>query len=282
MSIKTYLLSSFILIYFFVIFLTSNCSLHAANVDIGPEDEKSKSIQQKVEIPQTSKDILADTKMVLVRGGIFNMGDTFGDGHNDEKPVHEVNLDDFYIGATEVTQAQWVKIMGSNHSHFNNCVNCPAGNVSWNDVQEFLKRLNSITGMEYRLPTEAEWEYAARSGGKNEKWASTNSKAELSGCAWYNVNSGRKAHPVGTKNPNRLGIYDMSGNVWEWCSDFYGKNYYVKSAQKNPKGPSSGVFHVLRGGSWKFASVNLRTSDRSLNPPNSKYNDTGFRIARSP
>ncbi|MDP2279759.1 MAG: SUMF1/EgtB/PvdO family nonheme iron enzyme, partial [Nitrospirota bacterium] len=182
-------------------------------------------------------------EIVFVKGGCFQMGDTFGDGESDEKPVHEVCVDDYYIGKYEVTQGQWKAIMGNNPSHFKDCGdNCPVEQVSWNDVQEFIQKLNEKNNPPsppftkggkggFRLPTEAEWEYAARSGGKSERYSGGN---DIDSVAWYNKNSGGKTHPVGTKQPNGLGIYDMSGNVWEWVNDWYDEFYYKNSPKNNP------------------------------------------------
>ena len=210
-------------------------------------------------------------EFILVKGGCFEMGDTFGDGGEDEKPVHEVCLKDFYLGKFEVTQGQWKKVMGSNPSRFKEGDDQPVEMVSWNDAQEFIRRLNQTSGRNYRLPTEAEWEYAARSGGKREKWAGTSNEAELEGYAWVRSNSGRRTHPAGKKRPNGLGIYDMSGNVWEWVNDWYDKDYYRSSPRSDPTGPVSGQSKVLRGGSWHL-------------PPRllSRYDYTGFRLAFSP
>ncbi|MDP3259083.1 MAG: formylglycine-generating enzyme family protein [Thermodesulfovibrionales bacterium] len=212
-------------------------------------------------------------EFVSVKGGCYQMGDTFGDGGSDEKLVHEVYVDDFYIGKYEVTQGQWKAIMGNNPSYFNNCGdNCPVERVSWNDVQDFINKLNSKSGKNYRLPTEAEWEYAARSGGKNEKYAGTSNESELGEYAWYSSNSGGKTHPVGQKKPNGLGIYDMSGNVFELVNDWYDSDYYKNSPKDNPKGPSSGQSRVLRGGSWG-------NSTRYQVPPPRFYVPNGFRLA---
>lgn len=142
--------------------------------------------------------------------------------------------------------------MGSNPSHFSSCGDkCPVESVSWNDAQDFISRLNSRTGKRYRMPTEAEWEYAARSGGKREKYAGGN---DVDAVAWYGSNSGSRTHPVGQKQPNGLGLYDMSGNVWEWCQDWYGGSYYNQSSRDNPGGPSSGSSRVIRGGGWVNAA----------------------------
>ena len=157
------------------------------------------------------------------------MGDIFNTGDSDEKPVHTVCVDNFYLGRTEVTQKQWVDITGHNPSKFQ-CEDCPVERVSWNDITDFIKKLNERTGMNYRLPTEAEWEYAARSGGKDELWAGTSDEFELEEYAWCKVNSEERTHPVGEKEPNGLGLYDMTGNVWEWTWDRYDEKYYDREA----------------------------------------------------
>lgn len=213
-------------------------------------------------------------ELVFVKGGTFQMGSN--DGDSDEKPVHTVTVDDFYIGKYEVTQKQWRDVMGTSPSYNKNCDQCPVEKVSWNDVKEFLKKLNQKTGKSYRLPYEAEWEYAARSGGKDEKWAGTNSSLEQ--YAWYSFNSGGKTHPVGTKKPNGLGIYDMTGNVWEWCEDWYADDYYSRSPKNNPKGPSSGSGRVTRGGSRGNLPYHCWATDRSRSNPDSRDKHRGFRI----
>ena len=209
----------------------------------------------------------ADDGMVLVKGGCFQMGDIFGDGESNEKPVHKVCLDDFYMGKYEVTQKQWTEIMGNNPSHFIGCDDCPVEDVSWDNTQEYITKLNQKTGKKYRLPTEAEWEYAARSGGKNEKWAGTTSASELGVYAWYDENSNSKTNPVGQKKPNGLGLYDMCGNVFEWVQDWYDRDYYKNSPVNNPAGPSSGRYRVLRGGSWVGDLWSLRAHARDWNWP---------------
>ena len=222
-------------------------------------------------------------EMVFVEGGTFQMGATSeqgSDAYGDEKPVHSVTLSDFYIGKYEVTQAQWKAVMGKNPSHFTGKDNRPVENVSWEDMHKFIKKLNQLTGKRYRLPTEAEWEYAARGGKKSQgyKYAGGNSIDKV---AWYRDNSGDKTHPVGKKQPNELGLYDMSGNVYEWCQDWYGD--YSSSAQTNPTGPSRGSHRVLRGGSWfnslaRFCWV----AHRSLNRPSNRNNNNGFRLVLLP
>ena len=234
---------------------------------------------------ESQKRVLSDlvANMVRVEGGTFTMGATSeqgSDADSDEKPTHPVTLSDYYIGRYEVTQAQWEAVMGNNPSSFkNNGSNCPVENVSWNDCQNFIKRLNSLTGLTFHLPTEAEWEYAARGGNKSKgyKYSGSNS---IGSVAWSASNSSSKTHPVGTKTPNELGIYDMSGNVWEWCSDWYGS--YSSNPSTNPTGPASGSYRVLRGGGWDDIARLCRVSYRSYNDPDSRGSRNGFRLALRP
>ena len=220
-------------------------------------------------------------EMVQVKGGCFQMGDMFEEGDNDEKPGHEVCLNDFSIGKYEVTQEQWVAVMGSNPSKFKGD-RLPVEQVNWYDVQQFIAKLNLMTGKHYRLPTEAEWEYAARSGGRRENWAGTSDRKALGEYAWYDENSDKKTHTVGTKKPNGLGLYDMTGNVWEWVQDRYDDVYYEKSPRENPQGSSVGSPRVTRGGSFDFDSGNNRASFRGRSEPESKFNDLGFRLCSTP
>ena len=208
--------------------------------------------------------------MVHVEGGCYDMGDTFGDGSSDELPLHTVCLQDFDIGAYEVTQGQWREIMKSSPSNFDSCGDdCPVEEVSWYEAQEFIKKLNARTGKEYRLPTEAEWEFAARSGGKHEKWSGTSKEQELGMYAWYVVNAGNSVHPVGRKKPNGLGIYDMSGNVWEWVQDVYAPTAYALQGKKDRTRTGS----VTRGGGWKAEAMDLRSSNRFYAHPAHRYNN---------
>lgn len=214
-------------------------------------------------------------KMIYVEGGTFQMGSEDSDAYGNEKPAHPVTLSNFHIGETPVTQALWKTVMGSNPSHFKGD-NQPVEKVSWNDCQEFIQKLNRLTGKTFRLPTEAEWEYAAR-GGKHHsphKYAGSNSINEV---AWYDDFSGGKTHPVKTKKPNALGVYDMSGNVYEWCQDWY--NDYSGSAQTDPKGPSKGSRRILRGGSWGYSAWRCRVSYRSYNASDRRVSSCGFRLA---
>jgi formylglycine-generating enzyme required for sulfatase activity len=219
-----------------------------------------------------------EPEMVFVEGGTFTMGCTSEQGsdcESDESPSHQVKLSSFQIGKYEVTQGQWKAIMGNNPSYFSACDSCPVENVSWNDVQDFIRKLNKQLGKDYRLPTEAEWEYAARGGNKSKgyKYAGGN---VLESVGWNTDNSGSKTHEVGQKQANELGLYDMTGNVWEWCSDWYGN--YTSGAQSNPKGPNSGSYRVLRGGSWDCNAIYCRVSDRNFNSPDYRLTDYGFRL----
>jgi formylglycine-generating enzyme required for sulfatase activity len=219
-------------------------------------------------------------KFIRVKGGTFTMGCTSEQGsdcYDDEKPAHEVTLSDYYLGETEVTQAQWRAVMGNNPSNFKDCDECPVERVSWNDVKDFISKLNSLSrGARYRLPTEAEWEYAARGGSlsKGYKYAGSDEVDEV---AWYDDNSGYKTHPVRMKKSNELGIYDMSGNVREWCSDW--KSDYSSGSQTNPTGPNTGGIRVYRGGGWGSLAGNCRVSNRDNDEPDVRYGILGFRLA---
>ena len=213
--------------------------------------------------------------MFFVEGGTFRMGSN--DGENDEKPVHQVTLRNYYIGKTEVTQELWQAVMGSNPSASKNIgAKNPVNDVSWNDCQEFIRKLNSLTGANFRLPTEAEWEYAARGGNKSRGYKYSGSD-NLGSVAWYEDNSGDKVHPVGCKSPNELGLYDMSGNVWEWCADRYGS--YSSWSQANPTGTSSGSYRVKRGGGWYDNTARCRVANRFSNAPTFSYSNLGLRLA---
>lgn len=219
-----------------------------------------------------------DIEMVFVQGGIFKMGCAETPCGEDEKPLHTVTLNDFYIGKYEVTQAQWKAVMGKNPSLSSpNCERCPVENISWNDIQLFLKRLNQRAGkkyMTYRLPTEAEWEYVAKGGSQSKNYSfSGSNNADV--VAWFNANTNRTAS-VGLKTPNEIGTYDMSGNVWEWCSDWYGAYHATRS--KNPQGPNAGMYKVLRGGSWIDDRQKCYTTTRERALPDSRFGGGGFRL----
>ncbi|MCI6822799.1 MAG: SUMF1/EgtB/PvdO family nonheme iron enzyme [Bacteroidales bacterium] len=212
--------------------------------------------------------------MMPVKGGTFQMGSNDGDG--DERPIHSVTLSDYYIGQTEVTQELWQAVMGSNPAEFEKGPTLPVYYVSWNDCQEFISKLNRLTGGRFRLPTEAEWEYAARGGNKSRGYKYSGSD-DLDIVAWYDDNSGNKVHPVASKLPNELGLYDMSGNMYEWCSDRYGD--YSSSPQTNPSGPSSGSNRVVRGGCYFSDESYSRSANRSDDFPTGRFRYGGFRLA---
>ena len=215
--------------------------------------------------------------MVYVQGGTFTMGATSeqgSDAYDWEKPTHRVTLSSYYIGQTEVTQALWQAVMGNNPSHFRGA-NKPVESVSYNDCKAFISKLNSLTGQNFRLPTEAEWEFAARGGNRSRGYKYAGSD-NLSTVAWYDGNSGYATHPVAQKSPNELGLYDMSGNVWEWCNDWYGD--YSSNAQTNPQGPYSGSYRVLRGGSYILARY-CRVSYRIYITPSCSSSGLGLRLA---
>ena len=220
-------------------------------------------------------------EMVKVNAGTFVMGatsDQEGNARDNEKPAHQVTLtNNYYIGRTEVTQALWKAIMGSNPSYFRGD-NKPVECVSWNDCQTFISRLNAATGRHFRLPTEAEWEFAAR-GGNNSQHYQYSGSNNLYEVAWYTGNSGDTTHDVATKQTNELGLYDMSGNVCEWCYDWYGENR--SSPQTNPTGPMNGTSRVNRGGYWCSFAWNCCPSYRNDYNPALCYNDLGFRLALS-
>jgi formylglycine-generating enzyme required for sulfatase activity len=218
-----------------------------------------------------------EIEMVFVEGGTFTMGSQEGSGNTNERPAHEVTLSGFNIGKYEVTYGQWAAVMGSNNPvAIKNC-NHPVVNVSWNDVQQFIKKLKEQTGKDYRLPTEAEWEYAARGGNTNPPNNYTYSGSNIiEDVDWFMNNSNSSTHPVGTKNPNELGIYDMSGNVSEWCGDRYAG--YTVSLQVNPTGPSTGHDFVLRGGCYQDGpSGHVRVTNRFFDA-RYRYDWVGFRI----
>ena len=217
-------------------------------------------------------------KMVKVQGGTFTMGATPEQGSNvykDEEPAHRVTLSSYYIGETEVTQALWKAVMGTNPSKWQGD-NLPVEKISWNDCQTFIQKLNQLTGRKFRLPTEAEWEFAARGGNSSRgyMYSGSNTNGDV---AWYEGNSDNTTHDVKTKAPNELGLYDMSGNVGEWCQDSYGD--YSSSAQTNPKGPTRGLGRVFRGGRWDSLARYCRTASRALTAPTDTHNFLGFRLA---
>jgi len=234
---------------------------------------------------------LTGMKFVWVEGNCFQMGQSkkergqivaelgeerYKKFFNDELPVHEVCVDSFWMGKYEVTQGQWQKIMDSNPSNFKLGDDFPVEQVSWNDVQGFVKKLNQKGGKSFRLPTEAEWEFAARGNKLNEKFSGGD---DVDAVAWYKGNSSKTTHRVGTKKPNGFGLYDMSGNVWEWCADWYYGKYYSVSQRNNPQGPPSGTDRMGRGGSWGDSPSYVRVSYRDWSGPDKRDAYLGFRLA---
>jgi len=221
-----------------------------------------------------------ESKMVTIQGGTFTMGcvnqqDT--DCINWEKPRHTVTLSEFKIGKYDVTQKEWKTIMGTTPSG-KYCAECPVVNVTWFEAQEFINKLNQMSGKNYRLPTEAEWEYAAKGGDKAHgyKFSGAN-EAEM--VAWYDSIISKEIHPVGQKKPNELGLYDMSGDVWQWCSDWFDPKFYSNSPSNNPAGPSIATKdRVVRGGSWWGPMRDCRVANRDKFAPESKDDDVGFRL----
>jgi len=220
-----------------------------------------------------------EPEMVIIKGGRFPMGCTDNDCLPDdsEKPWHLVTVSSFQISKYPITQKQWKVIMGTIPESYAGD-NFPVVHVSWEDAQEFIAKLNTVTGKNYRLPTEAEWEFVARGGTKSKGYKYSGSN-DFNAVAWNKFNSGQKTHPVGMKAPNELGIYDMSGNVWELCNDWYGR--YHNDEQTDPQGPGGGTWRVLRGGSWAADSVLCRISARSTFLPIQRTPYTGFRVAHS-
>ncbi len=217
-------------------------------------------------------------EMVWVEGGTFQMGSN--DGNDNEKPVHSVTLDGYYIGKYEVTQALYQAVMGSNPSHFKGSYN-PVDKVCWNDAHEFVKKLNKLTGMKFALPTEAQWEYAARGGGKCRDYSYSGGK-KIDRVAWYCGNSNKGTHPVGQKKPNDLGIYDMTGNVWELCQDWYSENYYSQSPSRNPVNKKKSAYRIYRGGSWDGDAKHCELTRRAFHEPTFQNIRIGLRLVLLP
>lgn len=232
---------------------------------------------------QTWKEPVTGMEYVWVPGWCYQMGcgSWTTDCSMDEKPVHEVCVDGFWMGKTEVTQGQWERVMRSNPSYFEKGGTYPVEQVSWDDAKAFIRKLESMHGGRYsfRLPTEAEWEYACRSGGKEEKFSGG---SDASRVAWYEDKSWSSTHAVGTKAPNGLGLYDMSGNICEWCEDIYSVDAYEKHRRNNLINTSGGPNRVVRGGGWSTAPKSVRCADRSGVAPAGRNNLVGFRLVRSP
>ncbi len=234
------------------------------------------------------KDCSECPEMLMIPAGKFVMGSPPGKKRAndevfkpaaDEQPSHAVALKSFALGKYEVTQAQWVAIMGDNPS-VNQGPTLPVDSVSWNDVQIFIQRLNTRTGKHYRLPTEAEWEYAARAG-TSTPYSFGDDLGQLSQQAWFAANSDGKAHPVGEKLPNQFGLHDMLGNVWEWVQDCYKESYVGAAADGRAVTRQANCERVDRGGAWVSGPRNLRSANRDWGSPNYRLNNLGFRLARN-
>ena len=243
-----------------------------ASDTVSADEQPVQQVAQQPQKPEPQQTQQQPQRPTFTMGATSEQG---SDADSDEKPTHSVTLSGYYIGKYEVTQELWEAVMGSNPSYFKGD-NLPVERVSWNDVQEFLRKLNAMTGKRYRLPTEAEWEFAARGGNSSRGYKYSGSN-NIDNVAWYTDNSGSRTHAVGTKSPNELGIYDMSGNVWEWCQDWYGS--YSSSSQRNPQGSNSGSNRVDRGGSWLSTAWDCRVSDRYSDTPGNRSSYLGFRLA---
>lgn len=248
-----------------------------------PGRQSTKPQPSRAEQPSAAKGMLKITAddFVKIPAGCFEMGASKAeDGGDEEYPQHQACISQaFYLQKTELTQAQWKTVMGSSPSHFSGA-NLPVENVSWNDVQAFIAKLNKQTGKQYRLPTEAEWEYAARAG-STTRYSFGDDESRLQNYAWYEDNSNNQTRLVKQKQPNPWGLYDMHGNVWEWVSDRYAKDYYKDSPEQDPQGPSSGSERVNRGGGWDYDRLVLRSAARSRNSADHKDSEIGFRLALS-
>ena len=235
---------------FFLMLSTALCFAQDKNADINPS-------------------------MVFVEGGTFEMGSNTG--VKNERPVHKVTLNSFYIGVYEVTQSLWQSVMGDNPSYFKSCNTCPVEEASPEQVDLFLTKLNALTGKRFRLPTEAEWEYAARGGSKSKgyRYCGSDSLFEV---GWVRDNAGEKTHQVGLKKPNELGLYDMSGNVWELCIDWWNPAFYKNSPADNPVNLKKAGFRVTRGGSWRSGEERCYNTARNRNVYDHHKQNCGFRL----
>lgn len=257
--------------------------------DIGAEGKNSELKRQKITADNSRKFTLSDTRvkqlmqdMIWVEGGSFTMGSEAPEATNREKPAHKVTLDGFFIGKTEVTQALFEELMGWNVSYFP-CEQCAINNVSWSNIQLFIQRLNKVTGKTFRLPTEAEWEYAAKGGNKSKNFRFSGSN-NIEDVAWYEGNGENKSRPVALKKPNELGIYDMTGNLWEFVHDDMYRSIYTKEERVNPvyiktDNPKKKSMKVIRGGGYEFSADESLVFKRDGATNNVRMPDIGFRLA---
>lgn len=259
----------------------ANCVVFA---QAGSPDEPNAPSEQNLFIPDLG------IECIYVKAGTFRMGSAES-GPNDEKPVHQVTISrDYWMSACEITQAQWRALMGTDPSKYKGD-KLPVEMISWHEVNEFCSKLTQRErkasrlpeGYVYRLPTEAEWEYAARGGIKSKGfiYPGSNDPEEV---AWHHPNSMDETHPVATKYPNELGLYDMAGNVWEWCLDFYTPDYYAKSPKENPLNRDNGdkIYRVCRGGSWGLYPTHCRSTNRGGGTPTGRFYSYGFRVVSAP
>ena len=242
--------------------------------------KKGKDVVVDKMVNSNTGEVIDSIDLVLVRGGTFMMG---SNNNENEQPIHPVTVNSFYMSIYEITVEQWIAMMGNNLT-VSDCNKCPINLISWNDVQEALARLSKKSGKHYRLPTEAEWEYAAKGGAYSEhyRYCGSNDINEVAFATSY-----EEPYPVGQKKPNELGLYDMSGNVWEMCSDWYDENYYKQKVANNPKGPASGKYKVIRGGFYRSYPYTMTPTYRSTGndpehspPPPARWKTMGFRVVR--
>ena len=262
-------------------------------IDVCKEISEQLKLQRQPLVQDTGDSIMVNLflspfRMVRVEGGTFLMGaqdkDPKGNNYHpytdkDAAPVHQVTLDSYYISETVVTQSLWRTVMGDDDRVFIfGADDLPAVSLNWNDCQNFIRRLNKMTGLKFHLPTEAQWEFAARGGNKSRGYTYSGSN-EMNKVGWTDNSRDRRLHPVKTKRPNELGVYDMSGNVWEWCRD-WARDGYPNRAQHNPKGPASSPYHsrIIRGGSWNDNPWHCYVFQRFLCCPEETVNDCGLRL----
>ena len=273
-----------VILLFFAFYVSAQSKIGGASHNSRSSNTPTVNSTLRPEVAEVIRKI--EGNMVRIDGGKFYMGcisDKDSDCYYWEKPGHEVEVSTFYLNKFPVTQSEWQAVVGTKPWFSKDCPNCPIEDVTWFDAQVFINMLNQLTGRYYRLPTEAEWEFAAKGGTKSlgYKYSGSNNASIV---AWYDANSGKTSHVVGTKLPNELGLYDMSGNVWQWCADWFDDKYYSKNVTDNPAGPTSGQVHDFyrscRGGSWWAEMNNSRVTNRDRYPPDGRDDDVGFRLAR--
>lgn len=243
-----------------------------AGISMTRRGQEAEALQTEPQVGTVWKEPVTGMEFVWVPTGNFMMG--FNEGEVDEQPVHKVHISGFWMGKYEVTQGQWKAIMNENKAKFIKGDNYPMETVDWDETLDFIHKLSSRSGHRFRLPTEAEWEYACKAGTNLQQYG------DPGDIAWNVENTSRTTHPVGQKKPNAWSLYDMLGNVWEWCQDWYGEKYYAASPPNNPKGPTSGDERVFRGGSWFWPAVDTRAAVRFSSDQGFRISWLGFRLAR--